>query len=328
MNGTSALDNYSLPPIAAARPRLQPGKFENPETTRDGETRGRVALEKLDTLWINTGTLCNLACATCYIESSPRNDRLAYISAAEVAVYLDEIARLNWPTRTIGFTGGEPFLNRELPAMLGDALARGHEALVLTNAMKPMRRRAPELLRLRAEYGDRLALRVSLDHHARDLHERERGPDTFEPALDGLGFLAREGFRVCVAGRLLSGEPERIARAGYAALFAARGLALDAFSPADLTIFPQMDAGADTPEITEACWGILGRPKSSVMCSSARMVVKRKGASRPSVVACTLLPYDPRFELGATLAESDRAVRLNHPHCSTFCVLGGASCSR
>ena len=42
------------------------------------------------------------------------------------------------------------------------------------------------------------------------------------------------------------------------------------------------------------------------MCASSRMVVKRKGAARPAVVACTLLPYDPQFELGRTLADGAR----------------------
>ena len=64
------------------------------------------------------------------------------------------------------------------------------------------------------------------------------------------------------------------------------------------------------------------------MCSSARMVVKRKGAARPAVLACTLLPYDERFELGPTLAGASGAVPLNHPHCAKFCVLGGGACSR
>jgi len=41
-------------------------------------------------------------------------------------------------TSLIGFTGGKPFMNPELPAMLGDAVSRGFAALVLTNAMKPM----------------------------------------------------------------------------------------------------------------------------------------------------------------------------------------------
>ena len=93
-------------------------------------------------------------------------------------------------------------------------------------------------------------------------------------------------------------------------------------------VFPEMDAAADVPEITEACWGILGKSPESVMCATSRMVVKRKGAARPAVLACTLLPYDPRFDLGPSLAEASGAVPLNHPHCAKFCVLGGGACSR
>jgi hypothetical protein len=57
-------------------------------------------------------------------------------------------------------------------------------------------------------------------------------------------------------------------------------------------------------------------------------VGKRKGAAVPAVLACTLLAYDPQFELGRTLAEASRPVALNHPYCASFCVLGGAACSR
>jgi hypothetical protein len=88
-----------------------------------------------------------------------------------------------------------------------------------------------------------------------------------------------------------------------------------------------MDARRDVPEISEGCWDILGKRPQDMMCASSRMVVKRKGASRPAVVPCTLLPYDTKFELGATLAEARGPVALNHPHCARFCVLGGGSCS-
>jgi hypothetical protein len=64
------------------------------------------------------------------------------------------------------------------------------------------------------------------------------------------------------------------------------------------------------------------------MCASARMVVKRKDAASPVVLACTLLAYDPQFELGRTLREAAQPVLLNHPYCASFCVLGGAACSR
>ena len=50
-------------------------------STADGKTRASVPLRALQTLWFNTGTLCNLTCANCYIESSPRNDRFAYLDS-------------------------------------------------------------------------------------------------------------------------------------------------------------------------------------------------------------------------------------------------------
>jgi len=74
--------------LAATPTRLDPRKFRDPLVTATGERRAQVALKSLDTLWFNTGTLCNLTCRHCYIESSPRNDRLVYLSAAEVAEYL------------------------------------------------------------------------------------------------------------------------------------------------------------------------------------------------------------------------------------------------
>jgi uncharacterized Fe-S cluster-containing radical SAM superfamily protein len=307
---------------------LDPRKFQDPFVTAKGEKRAQVKLKALETLWFNTGTLCNLTCRHCYIESSPKNDRLVYLTAAEVAEYLDEIDTGALPTSLIGFTGGEPFMNPELPAMLKDVLSRGLAALVLTNAMKPMAKCKPALLRLRERHGDRLTIRVSIDHYGRQVHELERGRRSWQPTIDGLVWLARNGFSLNVASRQLSGEPETAIRAGFADLFAELDVAIDVEDPVALIVFPEMDPAADVPEITEACWGILGKSPESVMCATSRMIVKRKGAAHPAVIACTLLPYDPQFELGRTLAEAAGAVQLNHPHCAKFCVLGGGACSR
>lgn len=311
----------------AGKVPLKAGKFVDPAITADGSERATVALEKLDTLWLNTGTLCNLACASCYIESSPTNDALVYLSAGEAARFYEEIAASGRAVREIGFTGGEPFMNPHFLSMLEDALERGHEALVLTNAMKPMRRHEDALLALKERFGTRLTLRVSIDHHTCAVHEGERGPNSWQPMIEGLQWLSRHGFSIAAAGRSLAGEGMADARAAYAALFAREGIVINASDPARLVLFPEMDESADVPEITTACWGILGKSPSDVMCASSRMVVHRKGEERARVVACTLLPYAEGFDLGETLAEADRAVPLNHPHCARFCVLGGASCS-
>ncbi|HEU0157252.1 MAG TPA: radical SAM protein, partial [Stellaceae bacterium] len=81
---------------------MDPRKFQDPFVTANGDRRAQVALVELETLWFNTGTLCNLTCGHCYIESSPKNNRLAYLSAAEAAEYLDEIESAGLPTALIG----------------------------------------------------------------------------------------------------------------------------------------------------------------------------------------------------------------------------------
>ena len=210
--------------------------------------------------------------------------------------------------------------------MLAEVLGRGLDALVLTNAMKPLRNHAAALLALPRE---RLTLRVSLDHFDPAVHDAERGEGGFAQSLDGLRWLAANGFRVHVAGRLgLAATPEPALREGFARLFAAEGIPIDAADPVALMLFPEMDPRQDVPEITTACWGILKKSPDSLMCASARMLVKRREAARPSWVACTLLPYEAAFDLGETLAEARQAVALNHPQCARFCVLGGAACSR
>jgi hypothetical protein len=304
---------------------LDPAKFRDPHFTAKGERRASVALGRLETFWINTGTLCNLACKTCYIESSPTNDALVYLTLPEVDAYLDEAEALG--TREIGFTGGEPFMNRDMIAMMRSALRRGFEVLVLTNAMRPMRRFEDQLEAIVREHGDRLTMRVSLDHHSGAVHEAERGAGTWDKAIDGLKWLSDRSVRTAVAGRRLAGEAEATAREGYERLFAQLDVAIDAADPSRLVLFPEMDAGADVPEITEACWGILNVSPDAMMCASSRMVIKRRGAARPVVAACTLIPYDDQFVMGETLAEAGGPVMLNHPHCARFCVLGGASCS-
>ena len=314
------------------------GKFEDPSWTATGEKRAEVRLQQLETLWINTGTLCNIACVNCYIESSPSNDRLEYITADEVHSLLNEARALGIGTHEIAFTGGEPFMNPHFIKMLEDALSQGFSVLVLTNAMQPMQRPKikQELLRLNKLYGAALTLRVSLDHHTKLLHESERGPKTWAKAIAGLDWLAENGFSLAIAGRTCWDETDNASRDGYRDLISRHNWPINPDDHQRLMLLPEMDGKHDVPEITTACWDILGKCPSDQMCANSRMVVKRKGATTPAIVPCTLLPYDEAFEMGSTLAASlaadggmfsDGAVKLCHSHCAKFCVLGGGSCS-
>ena len=95
-----------------------------------------------------------------------------------------------------------------------------------------------------------------------------------------------------------------------------------------LVLFPEMDETLDVPEISTACWDILGKKTEEMMCASSRMVIRRRGHDELSVVACTLLPYEADFDYGPSIIAAQKETVLNHPHCARFCVLGGASCSK
>jgi len=304
-------------------------KFSDPHRTAKGETRAWVKYNGTKTLWFNTGTLCNIECVNCYIESSPTNDRLVYLSVDDVAPYLDELEEAGENGIEIGFTGGEPFLAPDMVPIIEAVVSRGHTALVLTNAMKPlMRARVQKGLKaLQERYNAQMRFRISLDHYSEELHDAERGSGAFASASIGLRWLAEEGFELDLAGRTVWGEDENISRSGYAKIIEDYQLNIDPSDTTRLVLFPEMKGTDNPPEITTACWDILDTTPAAQMCSNSRMVVKRKGAGKTSVVACTLIPYDERFELGDTLKEARQSVSLNHPYCATFCVLGGGSCS-
>jgi len=308
---------------------IDPSKFKDPRVTAKGEKRAQVFFKKLDTLWFNTGSQCNIECANCYIASSPTADHFIYLTPEDMAPYLDEIDEMKLGNIEIAFTGGEPYLNPHIIRLSEMALERGHRLLVLTNAMKPMMRPRLQsgILNLKKRFPGQMTLRVSLDHFTPEGHDQERGDGSFAIAVKGLNWLTENNFDLHIAGRSMFAESEENAREGYKALIATHNWDIDASNPAHVMLFPEMDEQVDVPEITIACWGILDVHPDSMMCSNSRMVVRRKGEQRPAVLACTLLWDDPQFETGKTLAESLGPVALNHPHCAKFCVLGGASCS-
>jgi hypothetical protein len=218
-------------------------------------------------------------------------------------------------------------MNPDIIALLDAALGRGIDVLVLTNAMRPMQHHKAALTLLKAQHGNALALRVSLDHFTATLHDAERGDGAWQCAIEGICWLAENGFSLSIAGRMPAGQSEAAIRTGFQQVFDLRQLNIDAGDQTRLTLFAEMDESADVPEISEECWNILGQHPDQMMCASSRMVVRRKGAETPSVVACTLLPDDPEFDLGPSLDTASKTVALNHPHCARFCVLGGSNCA-
>jgi len=303
---------------------LLDNKFKDQKVTADGSNRAFIEARNIKTLWFNTGTLCNIECKNCYIESSPKNDSLAYLTFEEVKSFIDEAIDKNLGTNEIGFTGGEPFMNKYIMKMIDYSLRKRLKVLVLSNAMKPMLNRTKELIKLNHS---NLTIRVSIDHYEKEKHEEIRGKNTYDVMMQGLKWLNENNFNYTLATRLLWKEKEEDLRKNFGTFIKNNNLKLDTYSPKELVTFAEMDEKIDTPEITTSCWDILNKDPNDIMCSWSRMVVRKKNSKNPSVIACTLLPYADEFDLGETLTNSLQKIYLNHKHCSKFCVLGGSSCS-
>src|SRR6056300_541528 len=281
---------------------LSDNKFKNQKVTADGSNRAFIEARNIKTLWFNTGTLCNIECKNCYIESSPKNDSLAYLTFEEV----------------------KSFMNKDIMKMIDYSLNKNFKVLVLSNAMKPMLNRTKELIKLNHS---NLTIRVSIDHYEKEKHEEIRGKNTYDVMMQGLKWLNENNFNYTLATRLLWKEKEEDLRKNFGTFIKNNNLKLDTYSPKELVTFAEMDEKIDTPEITTSCWDILNKDPNDIMCSWSRMVVRKKNSKNPSVIACTLLPYADEFDLGDTLTNSLQKIYLKHKHCSKFCVLGGSSCS-
>ena len=300
-------------------------KFTNLKINSNGSPRAKVILKDLTTLWFNTGTLCNISCKGCYIESSPKNNELQYLNLSDIKKYINEIITLKLKTELIGFTGGEPFLNPNIINILNFVLENNFKVLLLTNAMRPMQNKSKLLKNISNKHN--LKIRVSIDHYQKEKHEAIRGNHSWEPLINGLLWLKKNHFSISVASRYSTSYDEPYIRKKYDGLFKKLNLNLDAFNKESLILFPDMNENNNVPEISEQCWSILKKSPSSVMCSNSRMVVKRKNSSSPVILSCTLVTKDKDFELGSDIKNSSKTTYLKHPYCSQFCVLGNSSCS-
>ncbi|MCC6263603.1 MAG: radical SAM protein [Bryobacterales bacterium] len=313
----------------------------------NGEERGFVDPKRgangpvLEDLWVMQGSLCDLKCKHCYTASSPQNHRLEQIRFAELRPHLDEAGRLG--VQRICFTGGEPFVNRDVlegrAACNEEFLASLEYALaiapveILTNGRRYIRNHLDALRALRARHGGRLRLRITLESPCPERHDALRGKGTFAQTVDTVRVLAGMGFvPVLTAERpLLALQSDEEIREAYRALF--EGLAVEVNlienlleSGHELTRIRQ-SGGAPHPEVfvTTNCFSILGKSPESLMCHFSRCIQKIEGEIR--YYPCPVIYDDRSFDLGATLAESLRRVYLAHKNCYAYCLKGrGATC--
>ena len=279
-----------------------------------------VPLFAFDTLWLQVaGTLCNLECTHCFVSSSPRNHSHEMMTLAQVSGHLAEAAALG--VREYYFTGGEPFLNREILKMIEAALAQG-PVTVLTNGLlfKP-----ETVQRLRALYDASpysLDLRVSIDGYDAATNDPIRGAGSWERILAGIRNLTEAGLNpVLTVTEACAGAGTEEGRRRWLAFLRSIGL-----TKPRLKVMPLLRLGAETRRSRgyEAWETLQGRTLTraeaeGLVCTTSRT------ATAKGVYVCPILIEFPEARLGSALHQGLRPVTLANQACYT-CHVQGLSC--
>ncbi len=275
-------------------------------------------LRSLDDLWFQVGgTLCNLECSHCFISCGPHNHSFAKMSLRQVQDLLDESQRLG--VKEYYFTGGEPFMNRDLLPIL-EATLRPGPATVLTNGTLLPERTLAELRRLDDGSPYSLEIRVSIDGACAATNDLIRGAGTFERAMQGVRGLLRHGFLPIITAMLADGGCEGFEQ--FCAALRAAG-----YERPRLKLIPPLRIGREAERSRAYLSGervsagmLQGYDDSQLLCSHGRTATER------GVFACPILIDFPEARLGSTLGEASRPMPLGAEACYT-CYIHGAICS-
>jgi MoaA/NifB/PqqE/SkfB family radical SAM enzyme len=171
------------------------------DALRGAIDEGRVS----DRLWLYSNYHCNLRCRYCLTESAPGVSRRV-LGAGDMVEAARQARALGF--RSLGVTGGEPFLLPNLPEVLAE-LARILPVLVLTNATLFTARR---MVRMRPLAELPVTLQISLDGAEPDLNDEFRAPHNFEKVVAAVPRLVELGIPVRIATTGDRNTPEQMER--------------------------------------------------------------------------------------------------------------------
>ncbi|RMH96252.1 MAG: radical SAM protein [Calditrichaeota bacterium] len=278
-------------------------------------------LDALDNLWFQvSGTLCNIACNHCFISCSPTNHSYEMMTLEQVQRYVEESLELG--VKEYYFTGGEPFMNKQLLDMLELVLQHG-PATVLTNGMLIREKTARRLQEIEAGSIYSLELRVSLDGYTEEMNDAIRGKGVFQKTLAGVKLLYEHGvLPIITITKTWEDDQDEAVLQGFIRTLKAHG-----YDRPRLKILPSLKLGKEAlrtrgyleyERVTEEM--LEGYDCSRLICSNSRVATHR------GVVVCPILLESPTAYMGQTLRESMKGYVLRDRACFT-CYLYGAICS-
>lgn len=288
----------------------------------------QASFHHLHALWFQlTGTLCNLACSHCFISCSPTNHSLAFVSPETVYRYLDEAEAHG--VREVYFTGGEPFLHKQIIPILERSLQVAATS-VLSNGTLITPAVADRLAALAGESRYSLEMRISLDDVDEKRNDAVRGKGALRRALRALKLLQDRGLPpiVAVTEYFYEGQTAVAEQAGDGSGFYKkfRDFLLDnGIEKPRLKVIPVFAMGKLHPSELGGAYVtpemMRGFDVTTLQCSKSRIVAE------DGIYACPLLVGEPQARLSeGSLAEAMKPCSLYHTACHT-CYLTGMTCA-
>lgn len=290
----------------------------NNQTSKDYP---EISLDALDHLWFQVaGTLCNIKCEHCFISCSPVNHNFEYMTYNEVNRYLEESVKAG--VKEYYFTGGEPFMNKDIYKILESTLSLG-PATVLTNGMLIKSVDAERLKRIAENSIYSLELRVSIDGYTEEMNDAIRGKGVFKKAMAGVKNLVEYGFLpIITITKTWEDNRDDEVLDGFVNVLKSYG-----YPRPRIKILPSIKIGKEAARtkgydeyeyVTNEM--LVDYEISNLICANSRI------ATSKGVYVCPILIDSSDANLGNSLEEASKSYELKHQACYT-CYLFGAICS-
>lgn len=149
----------------------------------------RLARAELETLQVNVGKLCDLACHHCHVEAGPKRTEIMEEGTARRVI---ELLAENPGLRTLDLTGGAPELNPHFRTLVREARALGRQVIDrcnLTVLFQPGQETTAEFL---AAEGVKVV--ASLPCYTRENVDAQRGKAVFARSIEALQQLNALGY--------------------------------------------------------------------------------------------------------------------------------------
>jgi radical SAM/Cys-rich protein len=151
--------------------------------------QGTLCRERVTTLQVNVGKLCNMACHHCHVEAGPNRTE---IMPQAVATRVIDVLAANPAVELVDLTGGAPELNPSFRWLVSEARRLGRRVIDRCNLTVLFEPGMDDLPRFLADH--QVEIVASLPCYRSENVEKQRGKEAFDRSIEALRALNAQGY--------------------------------------------------------------------------------------------------------------------------------------